>query len=90
MLHGQKGKNMTKGICRRCGSALNDGARFCVKCGEVAIVVRSGVLYTPETIPLAKEETEQTVAPHAAPTEKMPAILMPRMESSDSLSTTEG
>ena len=81
---------MTEGICRRCGSALTEGARFCVKCGEVAIVVSSAGPSTLETRPFAKEETEQTVPLHSAPTEKMPAILMPRMESSDSLSTTEG
>jgi hypothetical protein len=83
MLYGKKGKNMTEGFCRRCGCALTEGARFCVKCGEVAIVVSSAVLYTLETIPLAKEETEQTIPPHSAPTEKMPAMLMPRMEPSD-------
>jgi hypothetical protein len=47
--------------------------------------VSSAGLHSEETRPLAKEETEQTVPPHAAPTEKMPAMLMPRMESSDKL-----
>lgn len=75
---------MTERICRRCGGALIKEARFCTRCGEAATAVRNAGLYTPETRPLAREETEQTVPPHAAPTEEMPAILKSRKESSDS------
>ena len=74
---------MTERICRRCGGDLIEGARFCASCGKAAIVVSSDGLYATETRPLAMEETEQTVPPHAAPTEEMPAILMPRKESSE-------
>ena len=70
-------------ICRRCGGDLTEGARFCARCGEVAIVVSSAGMYMPETTPLAGGEAEQTVPPHAAPTVEMPAILMPRNGSSD-------
>ena len=70
-------------ICRRCGGDLTEGARFCARCGEVAIVVSSAGSYAPETRPLARGEAERTVPPHAAPTEEMPAILMSRNESSD-------
>jgi uncharacterized Zn finger protein (UPF0148 family) len=74
---------MTKRICRRCGGDLTEGATVCAICGEVAIVARSVDLYTPETTPLIREETEQTVPPHAAPTEEMPVVQMSRKEFSD-------
>jgi hypothetical protein len=74
---------MTRRICRRCDGDLTEGARVCARCGEVAIVERAAGLYTSETRPLANEEAEQTIPPHSAPTEEMPAILMSRMESSD-------
>ena len=74
---------MTERICRRCGGDLIEGARFCARCGEAAIVVSSDGLHTLETRPFARDQTEQTVPPHAAPTEEMPAIRMPRKESSE-------
>jgi len=74
---------MTERICRRCGGDLTEEARFCSKCGEIANVARGAVLYTLETLPPAKEKTEQAVPPYAAPTEEMPAILKSRNESSD-------
>ena len=52
-------------ICRRCGGDLTEGARFCARCGEVAIAVNSAGMYMPETMPLAGGEAEQTVPPHA-------------------------
>jgi len=71
---------MTERICRRCGGDLTKGARFCARCGEVVSVASSHRLHSPETVPLTKGEAEQTVHPHAAPTEEMPAILMVRQE----------
>jgi hypothetical protein len=70
-------------ICKRCGGDLSQVARFCSRCGEIAIIVSSAGLYAPETRTFAKGEDEQTVPPHAAPTEEMPAILKPHDGSSD-------
>ena len=74
---------MTERICRRCGGDLTEEARFCSKCGEIAIVASGAVLITPETLPPAKDKTEQAVLPYAAPTEEMPAIPTSQNESSD-------
>ena len=51
-----------------------------MRCGEVAIAVSNAGLHALETMPLAWEGSEQTVPPHAVPTEEMPAIIMPRKE----------
>jgi len=67
-------------ICRRCGRDLTEGARFCARCGEAASVASSPSLHALGTMPLTNGEAEQTVPPHAAPTEEMPAILMVQQE----------
>jgi len=74
---------MTERICKRCGSDLSESARFCARCGEVASVMSSAGFYAPETRPLAREEAEHTVPPHAALTEEMPIILISGKEHSD-------
>jgi hypothetical protein len=74
---------MTERICRICGGDLTEGARYCARCGEVAIVARSADVYSPEPRPLAGEETEQTVPPWSAPTVEMPVILKSGKGASD-------
>ncbi len=74
---------MTKRICRRCGSDLTKGARFCASCGAVAPRAEIANLYVPEPGLLCGNQTEQTVPPHAAVTEEMPAILTSRNAPSD-------
>jgi hypothetical protein len=71
---------MAERICRRCGGNLNEGARFCTRCGEAASVASSPSSHAMETMPLTNGVAEQTVPPHAAPTEEIPAILMVRQE----------
>jgi len=71
---------MTERICGRCGDDMTKGARFCARCGEVASVASSHSLHELGNAPLTKGEAEQTVPPHAAPTEEMPAIIMVRQE----------
>ena len=63
------------GICKRCGSDLTKGERFCASCGAVAPHAETAKLYAPEPGLLCGKQTEQTVPPYAAVTEEMPAIL---------------
>jgi hypothetical protein len=74
---------MTKRICRRCGGDLTAGARFCSSCGAVAPIAEIASLYAPEPSLLCGKQIEQTVPPHAAGAEEMPAILTSRNALSD-------
>ncbi len=74
---------MTKMICSRCGSDLAKVTRYCATCGAVAPLAEIANLYAPEPGFLSGKQVEQTVPPHAAVTEEMPAILMARMAPSD-------
>src|SRR5215470_15577425 len=49
---------MTKRICRRCGSALTEGANFCTSCGANAPISETTAVYAPETRPLSRAETD--------------------------------
>ena len=62
-------------ICSRCGSDRTKGARNCESCGAVAPLAETANLYAPDPGNLCGKEIKQTVPPHAAVTEEMPAIL---------------
>src|SRR5262249_55709478 len=64
---------MTKMNCRQCGSALTKGARFCTICGATATSAETLDIYSPETRPLASEQTDQIVPSHSAATEELPS-----------------
>ena len=73
---------MTPRICRRCGSALTKVVGFCARCGQVSTAAEIANLYATETNP--GKQNEQTVPPHAAVTEEMPAIIVVPKPASDS------
>jgi predicted amidophosphoribosyltransferase len=74
---------MTKRSCNRCGSDLTNRSRFCASCGAIAPLAETANLDAPEPSPLCGKQTEQTIPPHAAVTEEMPAILTARKASCD-------
>src|SRR5262245_11983237 len=67
---------MTKMNCRQCGSALTKGARFCTICGATATSAETLDINSPETSPLASEQTDQIVPSHSAVTEELPSNQM--------------
>src|SRR5262245_4606035 len=74
---------MLKKICRQCGSALTEGARFCTNCGAMIGAETAGVISL-ETRPLSLEQLNQTAPGNASATEALPSkITAARKEPSD-------
>jgi len=63
---------MLKKICRQCGSALTEGARFCTNCGAMVGAETAGVISL-ETRPLSREQPDQTSPSNASATEALPS-----------------
>ena len=58
---------MAKRICRRCGSALTDAARFCTSCGANAPLAETTAVNAPETRPFSREQADLIAQPNQGP-----------------------
>jgi len=75
---------MMKKICRQCGGALTEGARFCTSCGAITGRAETASVFAPETRPLPREQTDQVVPGNAGVTEELsPTQTAPRKGPSD-------
>src|SRR5262249_20913521 len=68
---------MSKRFCKQCGSALNEGARFCTSCGALAVRAETASVFAPETRPLPGQQTDQPAPNDAGGTEELPSARTP-------------
>jgi hypothetical protein len=57
----QKGQAMAKRNCKRCGTALTEGAKFCTSCGASAPPPETSTAFAPETRPLPREQADPNI-----------------------------